>query len=150
MYVCVRLCTRTLRRKSLDSCIPGRSLTAKESEKYIPRSCRRHSRPTKELLCAHSKTIQLSWAMRKKTIGINRELQLAHIGRSSARLDTGCRFHFLHYRALKLGWLIVWLEQYKYIWERRSVKMIVLKITVMKIKMMIILLRHWTRSKTQK
>lgn len=45
--------------------------------------------------------------MRKKTIGINRELQLAHIGRSSARLDTGCRLHFLHYRALKLGWLIV-------------------------------------------
>lgn len=31
--------------------------------------------------------------------GINSGAQLAHIGRSSARLDTGCRSHFLHYRA---------------------------------------------------
>lgn len=58
LYVCVYV--HAQERRSLDSCIPARSLLAKESEKYILCSCRRHSRPTKELLCAHSKTIQLS------------------------------------------------------------------------------------------
>lgn len=67
LCVCVFVHAHT--QQSLDSCIPARSLTTKESEKYILCSCWRHSRPTKELLCAHSKTIQLSWAMRKKPLG---------------------------------------------------------------------------------
>lgn len=60
MPICVCTHSNILQRVGLDSCIPARSLSAKESEKYIPCGCRRHSRPTKELLCAHSKTIQLS------------------------------------------------------------------------------------------
>lgn len=72
--------------------------TVKENAQQLPKTLF----PQKSYCVPTVKTIQPCRTMKgKKATGINRDLQLAHIGRSSSRLDTGCQFHFLHHQDLQ-------------------------------------------------